>query len=313
MIRNLAKFLTKVFCCVAAVGISATLCASASAQQSSQLTFPSASHATKALIAALQANDEAGLLKILGPDAKEIISSGDAAEDKKNREQFVQKYKQMHRLVNEPDGKTTIYIGAENWPTPIPLEQKNGSWYFDTAAGKQEILFRRVGKNEMSAIQVCRELVDAEKEYYGKPHDGDAGNQYAQKLTSDAGKHNGLYWEAGAGQSESPIGPQLASAAENSSDTTPEPFQGYYFRILTAQKKGGSYIVDGKMTRGFAFVAYPAEYRASGVMTFIVDQEGIVYEKDLGKHTQEVAKKLTAYNQDSSWREAEQQKSAASQ
>jgi hypothetical protein len=279
------------------------LCVSASAQQAGQTTFPSAAHATRALIGALQADDETTLLKILGPDAKEIISSGDPAEDKQTREQFVQKYERMHRLVKEPDGATTLYIGAENWPTPIPLAEKNGSWYFNTAAGKQEIIFRRVGKNEMSAIMVCRELVDAEKEYYGQPHDGDSGTQYAQKLASDTGKHNGLYWETSAGTGQSPIGPMLAAAAD-SAEHAHEPFQGYYFRILTAQKDGGSYIVDGKMTRGFAFVAYPAEYRASGVMTFIVDQDGIVYEKDLGKRTPEVVKKLTAYSQDASWRKA---------
>jgi len=308
MIRNFAKLHVNIIGSLAAVSLTAALlCVSASAQQTGQTTFPSAAHATHALIGALQANDEASLLKILGPDGKDIVSSGDPAEDKQTREQFVQKYKQMHRLVKEPDGATTLYIGAENWPTPIPLEEKNGAWYFNTAAGKQEILFRRVGKNEMSAIQVCRELVDAEKEYYGQPHDGDAGTQYAQKLSSDAGKHNGLYWETSAGGGQSPIGPMVAAAADSSAGAH-EPFQGYYFRLLTAQKDGGSYVVDGKMTRGFAFVAYPAEYRASGVMTFIVDQDGIVYEKDLRKRTPEIAKKLTAYSQDASWHKVEKPK-----
>lgn len=281
----------------------------AAAQQSGQKTFSSASEATKDLVSALQADDESALLKILGPNAKDIISSGDPAEDKTNRENFVQKYKQMHRLVDEPDGTTTLYIGAENWPTPIPLEHKSGAWYFDTAAGKKEILYRRIGRNELSAIQVCRELVDAEKEYYGQAHDGESGNQYAQKLVSDAGKHDGLYWQASAGESESPIGPMLADAAESHSpEQKPEPFGGYYFHILTQQKEGSSihsYIVDGKMTRGFAFVAYPATYRVSGVMTFLVDQNGIVYEKDLGPRTEQIAKKLTAYDRDASWRKAD--------
>lgn len=282
----------------------------APAQQTGQKTFSSASQASKALVSALQSNDESALLEILGPDSKDILSSGDQAEDKSNREQFVEKYKQMHRLVDEPDGTTTLYIGAENWPTPIPLlHKKDGAWYFDTSAGKKEILYRRIGRNELSAIQVCRELVDAEKEYYGQPHDGESGNQYAQKFVSDSGKHDGLYWQTSAGEAESPLGPALASAAQgHAPDNKAEPFEGYYYRILTEQEDAGhtrSYIVDGKMTRGFAFIAYPAEYRVSGVMTFLVDQDGIVREKDLGPHTEEIAKKLARYNRDASWRKAD--------
>lgn len=280
------------------------------AQQTGQKTFSSASQASKALVSALKSNDESALLEILGPDAKDILSSGDPTEDKSNREEFVEKYKQMHRLVDEPDGTTTLYIGAENWPTPIPLEHnKDGVWYFDTSAGKKEILYRRIGRNELSAIQVCRGLVDAEKEYYGQPHDGESGNQYAQKFVSDSGKHDGLYWQTSGGGPESPIGPALAAAAEgHAPDNQPQPFNGYYYRILTEQEDAGharSYIVDGKMTRGFAFIAYPAEYRVSGVMTFLVDQDGIVREKDLGPHTEEIAKKLTRYDRDASWRKAD--------
>ena len=154
------------------------------ALQSGQQTFPSAHQAAAALVVAMKKDDRPELLKILGPNAQGIISSGDAAEDKKDRDQFVQKYRQMHRLIIEPDGTTTLYIGAENWPTPIPLVHKGDSWYFDTAAGKQEILYRRIGKNELAAIQVCRELVDAQKEYYAQAHDGDK-NQYAQQLYSE--------------------------------------------------------------------------------------------------------------------------------
>ncbi len=280
------------------------------AQQAGQKTFSSAAAASRALVAAVKSEDQAALIGILGPDAKDIVSSGDSVEDKTNREEFVQKYEQMHRLVNEPDGKTTLYIGAENWPTPIPLEHKGNSWYFDTRAGKQEVLYRRVGRNELAVIQTCSELVDAQKEYYGQPHDGDSGNQYAQKLFSDPGKHNGLYWEASAGESESPIGPLVAAAAAAGypADQKAEPFHGYYFRVLTGKKGPGganSYIVDGKMTKGFAFLAYPAEYRSSGVMTFIVDQDGIVYEKDLGRRTAEIAKTLTRYDRDATWRKAD--------
>ena len=286
----------------------------AGAQQPGQKTFSSAGEATKALVAAVQSNDQSALLSILGPDAKDLLSSGDQVEDKNDRDDFVQKYQKMHRLVMEPDGTTTLYIGAENWPTPIPLRHTGSVWYFDTPAGKQEILYRRVGKNELAVIQTCRELVDAEKEYYAQPHDGDSGKQYAQKFFSDPNKHDGLYWQAPAGQAESPIGPLVAAAAVEGyvrdSNQKTQPFMGYCFRVLTAQgaeANGGAknYIADGKMTRGFAFVAYPAEYRSSGVMTFIVNQDGVVYEKDLGPKTAEMAKDMARYDHDATWRKSD--------
>ena len=312
--RSLAQLPTKISQLGIFVALSLAVSVSPllAAQQSGQKTFGTAAEASHALVKAVQSDDQASLLSILGPDAKGLISSGDPAEDKNNREEFVRKYKQMHRLVNEPDGTTTLYIGAENWPTPIPLVRNGDAWYFDTPAGKKEILYRRIGKNELGVIQVCREMVDAEKEYFSKPHDGESPQQYAEKLSSDPGKHNGLYWETSGGQPESPIGPLIAAAAadgnpENSAQK-PAPFMGYYFRILTAQKtaKGShSYIVDGKMTGGFAFVAYPAEYRSSGVKTFMVDQDGIVYQKDLGAHTATLAKTLNRYEHDASWRKAD--------
>jgi hypothetical protein len=217
----------------------------------------------------------------------------------------------MHRLVKEPDGTTTLYIGAENWPTPIPLVNRGNSWYFDTEAGKKEILYRRIGQNEISTIRVCQELVASQKEYYSAQH-----NEYAEKIFSDEGQHNGLYWKAADGSPESPIGPLVAAAVaedySKSQGDAPTPYQGYYFHILTRQGKNGpsgakSYIVNGKMTGGFAFVAYPAEYRSSGVMTFIVNQEGVVYEKDLGRKTDVVAKNMKEYNPNSSWQKAEEQ------
>jgi hypothetical protein len=279
-----------------------------------QKTFSSPGEATEALISALTNEGQDALLRVLGPDSKEILSSGDETEDKDNRDQFVQRYRQMHRLVNEPDGMTTLYIGAENWPAPIPLVHKGTTWYFDTEAGKQEILYRRIGENELTVIQVCQELVDAQKEYYAQPRDGDAERQYAQRVLSQPGKHNGLYWEALSGETESPLGPLVASAetegyTENANQQ-PQPFHGYYFRVLKGQrqaKSGGlqSYLVGGKMTRGFAFVAYPAEYRSSGVMTFLVDQDGVVYEKDLGPGTRETAKSLVLYERNGSWRKAD--------
>jgi hypothetical protein len=281
------------------------------AQQPNQKTFASPEEASNALVAAMQSNDEKALLNVLGPDGKQIVSSGDEAEDARGRANFVQKYREMHRLVNEPDGTTTLYIGARNWPTPIPLVKKGNSWYFDTEAGKQEILYRRIGRNELSAIRVCQELVAAEKEYRQTQHD-----EYAKSIISDDGQRNGLYWKAATGEPQSPIGPLVASAvakgyADGKGALTITPYRGYYFHILTLQGKnapGGakSYIVNGKMTEGFAFVAYPAEYRSSGVMTFIVGSDGVIYEKDLGKKSGIIAKGTKEYDPDATWHKAEE-------
>jgi hypothetical protein len=295
---------------VAAVAIVLTvcLCAGAMAQQPGQKTFSSAEDASQALVTAAQNNDEKTMLDILGAEGKQIVSSGDDAEDAENRANFVEKYQEMHRLVKEPDGSTVLYIGAKNWPSPIPLVNKGGSWYFDTEAGKKEILYRRVGRNEMSSIRVCQELVAAEKEY-------SAGHQseYAAKIFSDEGQRNGLYWKPAGGEPLSPVGPLVAAAVTESYATgASTPYRGYYYHILTRQGKnapGGakSYIADGKMSGGFAFVAYPADYRSSGVMTFIVGQDGTVYQKDLGKKTEALAKAMKEYNPNSSWQKAEEQ------
>ena len=300
-----------------AIVLAACFAIGALAQQRGQKTFSSPEEASQALVTAARSNDEEALLEILGRDAKEIVSSGDATEDAETRANFVRRYEQMHRLVHEPDGTTTLYIGAENWPTPIPLVNKGNAWFFDTDAGKQEILYRRVGRNEMSAIRVCEELVAAEKEYRSSQHD-----QYAEKIFSDEGQRNGLYWKAAAGEPESPIGPLVASAVAEGYATpregVPTPYRGYYFHILTRQGKKGpggakNYVVNGKMTEGFAFVAYPAEYRSSGVMTFIVDRDGVVYEKDLGKKTEVLGKAINEYNPDSTWQKAQEQEETANQ
>ncbi len=279
------------------------------AQEQGQKTFSSPQEAAKALVAATQSNDEKAMLEILGPDGKEIVSSGDETEDAQNRANFVQKYQEMHRLVKEPNGTTMLYIGAENWPTPIPLVKKGNSWYFDTGAGKKEILYRRVGRNELSTIRVCQELAAAQKEYYSTQH-----NEYAQQIFSDEGQHNGLYWKAAGSEPQSPIGPLVAAAVAEGyakgENGPPTPYRGYFYHILTRQGKnapGGAknYIANGKMTEGFAFIAYPAEYRSSGVMTFIVGADGVVYEKDLGGKTDVVAKAMNEYNPNSSWHKVE--------
>jgi len=298
---------------VAAVVILLTgcFCARSMAQQPGQKTFPSAEDASNALVTAAQSNDEKAMLDILGPDGKQIVSSGDDAEDAESRANFVKRYEEMHRLVKEPDGTTVLYIGAHNWPTPIPLVNKGNSWYFDTEAAKKEILYRRIGRNELSAIRVCEELVAAQKEYYAAQH-----NEYAQKILSDEGQHDGLYWKAADTEPQSPVGPLVAAADAKGSgktqDGVPTPYRGYYYLVLTRQGKNGPggtkvYTVNGKMTEGFAFVAYPAEYRSSGVMTFIVNQDGFVYEKDLGKKTDVLAKAMKEYNPNSSWQKTEEQ------
>jgi hypothetical protein len=280
------------------------------AQQPGQKTFSSPEEASNALVSAMQSKNEKALLEFLGPDAKEIISSGDEIEDLHTRADFVRRYLEMHRLVNEPDGTTTLYIGARNWPTPIPLVHNANGWYFETEAGKREILYRRIGRNEMSAIRVCQELAAAEHEYHGAQH-----SQYAQTIFSDEGQHNGLYWKVAAGEPVSPIGPLVANAVAQGyapgRNGAPTPYRGYYYHILTMQGKharGGAkhYIVDGKMTEGFAFVAYPAEYRSSGVMTFIVGTDGVVYQRDLGKATDAIANSMKTYDPDSAWKEAEE-------
>ncbi len=278
------------------------------AQQRGQEMFSSPQEASQAFVMAVQSDDEKTMLAILGPEGKQIISSGDETEDVHNRANFVEKYLEMHRLVRELDGSVTLYIGAENWPTPIPLVNRGSSWYFDTAAGKREILYRRIGRNEISTIRVCQELVAAEKEYSAQHH------KYAQKIFSDEGQHNGLYWKAANDEPQSPIGPLVASAVAEGyaspQDGAPTPYRGYYYRVLKRQGKnapGGakSYIANGSMIEGFAFVAYPAEYGSSGIMTFIVNQDGVVYQKDLGTKTAVLAKAMKEYKPDSTWQTAE--------
>ena len=299
---NLVKFTSLAVFLLWTFGFTSILFAEPPAQR----TFSSPAEASRELFRAAQAGDEGALLKIFGPDGKEIISSGDAVEDKNNRDQFVRKYQEMNRLVREPDGTVRLYIGAENWPLPIPLVNRNDTWYFDTAAGKEEILLRRIGRNEIAAMRICQELVNAQGEYFAESPDGEV-KQYAQKFVSDEGKHNGLYWQTGAGESESPIGRYLAYAGvDNQPVSGAKPFYGYYFQILTKQGEhaaGGAenYIVDGKMTRGFAFLAYPVEYAISGVMSFIIDQDGIVYQKDLGPNTTNLVKTLGVYDPDKTW------------
>ena len=277
--------------------------------QALQKTFGSPDDAAKSLADAAKTGSHDTLIAIFGPGSQDVIFSGNTDEDKTNFDNFTAAYVTMNRWRKQADGSEVLYLGADNNPFPIPLKKNNaGQWYFDTAAGKEEILSRRIGDNELAAMNVVAAMASAQAEYFSQHHDG--VKQYAQKFISDEGKQNGLYWKSVEGQPKSPLGPLAAYAAAtegfNPLAGKQQPFHGYFYRILTKQgadAKGGEkdYIVNGKMSGGFAFVAYPKEYGDTGVTTFIINQNGIIYEKNLGKGTADLAKAMTAFNPDQSW------------
>jgi Protein of unknown function (DUF2950) len=272
--------------------------------------FSSPDAASDALFQAAKSGDQNSLLAIFGSDAKDVLLTGDSLKDQKHMESFVTAYEQMHRWANLRAGGKVLYLGAVNFPFPIPLAQNSsGQWGFDVAAGKDEMLARRIGKNEIAAITACDAGADAEKQYFSKTHDGSTVKQFAQKIVSDPGKQNGLYWPNEAGGPESPLGqvPEFAEAlASPSTGDTPGSFDGYYFRILKKQGPGANggaedYVVNGNMTRGFAILAYPVEYRNTGVMTFLVGSDGVVYQSDLGEKTAELGAAMTDYDPAKGW------------
>ncbi len=280
----------------------------ATSQQPQLKTFATPDDAGNALIATAEAGDRATLAAIFGPDSKEILSSGDAVEDKNDADAFTSKYGVMHRWRRMDDGSQVLLVGADNFPFPIPLKKNDaGQWFFDTAAGKQEILNRRIGRNELAIIQACQAVADAQKQYFSSLHDGETVKQYAAKFISDPGKQNGLYWQSEQGQPESPLGPLAAHATSEGYSANPhEPFHGYYFRMLTSQSKNApgaakDYVIEGKLIRGFALVAYPAEYGNSGVMTFIMNRDGFLLQKDLGSSTTEAATAMTDFDPGEGW------------
>ena len=277
-------------------------------KQADMSGFATPDDAGNALITAAKAGDQNALLTIFGPDSKDLLYSGDPVQDKNAATAFVSRYDAMHRWRRMPDGSQMLIVGVDNFPFPIPLKKNNdGRWFFDTAAGKEEILNRRVGRNELAVIDLCRAVVDAQGEYFAQKHGG--VKQYAQKFISDAGQENGLYWPEAPGQQKSPVGPLAAQATADGYKADParhQPFHGYYFAMLTKQgpdAPGGAkdYVVNGKMTGGFAVVAYPAKYGDSGVMTFVVDRDGVVLQKDLGNSTEQLASAITEFNPDKSW------------
>ena len=279
-------------------------------EKPSTRVFSSPDEAGDALLAAAKSGDQNELLAIFGPDSKELISSGDAVQDKNVSQAFAAGYGVMHRWRRLADGSQLLLVGADNFPFPIPLKKNaDGQWFFDTAAGKEEVLNRRIGRNELAIIEVCGAVADAQAEYFSQPHDGDRTKQYAAKFISDPGKQNGLYWKSADGQPASPLGPLAALATAEGYSANPQghtAFHGYYFRMLKGQTDkapGGAkdYIVNGKITGGFAFVAYPAEYGNSGVMTFMINQDGVLLQKDLGKNTTQTATAMTEFDPDSTW------------
>ncbi len=286
----------------------AALAAPAMAEDAAPESFGSARAALTALIEANKANDTAALGKILGPAAASLINSGDETQDRNDRARFAALYEEHHRLQRTAPGTLTLLVGKTEWPLPIPLVKSGGEWHFDTEAGAQELLYRRIGANELAAIQVARALRAAQLEYAKEAHDGHPRGAYAQRLKSTAGMHDGLYWPVAEGEAPSPAGPLVADAEAAGYDTDKrQPFHGYYFRVLTGQGEhahGGarSYIKDGLMTEGFAILAYPVEYRASGVMTFLVSRRGTVYQKDLGEDTAAQAAALDKFDPDPSWK-----------
>lgn len=273
-----------------------------------QQSFKTPDAAADALVNAARASDRAALLAVLGKNGAEIASSGDPVADADIRKKFVEAYDAKHEIKMDGDSKATLIIGKEDFPLPIPLVRQADAWQFDTAAGRQEVLARRIGRNELAAIQSSLAYVDAQNEYADKDRTGAGTGVYAQRIVSEPGKKNGLYWASSASGDESPLGELVAEATQQGYRVGEgrAPFHGYYFKILTRQgpdAHGGAvdYVVNGKMIGGFALVAYPAEYRNSGVMTFIVNHEGTVFQKDLGPHTAALAERMTAFDPDSSW------------
>jgi len=276
-------------------------------------SFVSPDAASTALLDAAKSGDPNSLVAIFGSDGKDVVLTGDSQLDRQHLESFVTAYDQMHRWVNLRAGGKVLYLGAVNYPFPIPLDQNSsGQWVFDVGAGKDEMLARRIGQNEITAITACETTADAEHQYFSTTHDGSSVRHYAQKIFSDPGKQDGLYWPAQAGASESPLGqvPEFAKVVANDdAGAKLRPFSGYYFRILTKQgpgAKGGAkdYVVNGNMTGGFAILAYPAEYRNTGIMTFIVGTDGVVYQSDLGERSAELGAAMTEYNPGNEWKPA---------
>jgi hypothetical protein len=282
--------------------------ASAAPAAAAQKTFDSAQAAAEALIAAASNDDIAALKAILGPDGNSVIETSDAVQTKNQLEGFTAQAKKNTAVVLDPKNpdRATLSVGDDDWPMPIPIVRKNGKWLFDSKAGRRELLYRRIGRNELDAIDVCYEYVDAQREYALEKHDGAQLNQYAQKIISTAGKKDGLAWRNTDGSMAGPISDTVADAIAEGYSKKSEPLHGYYFKVLKGQGPAAplgkmDFVVQGAMIGGFALAAAPSDYRSTGVMTFIVSHDGVVYQKDLGPNTLELFQKMDRYNPDKTW------------
>jgi len=277
-----------------------------------QETYKTPGDAAAALLAAAKSGDKQDALKVFGPDGEGIISSGDPVNDANQRKKFVEAYDAKHQIESEGDNKATLIIGKKDWPFPVPLVKNDDNWRFDTKAGLQEILFRRIGHNELDTLQTVLAYVDAQNDYAQITRPSTGTTAYAQHIISEPGKKDGLYWPTQPGEEPSPLGDLIAGATSQGYKVGGghTPYHGYYYKILTRQgpaAHGGTYdyVVRGNMIGGFALVAYPAAYRNSGVMTFLVNHDGTVFEKDLGPHTNKLAKEMTSFNPDNTWRKVD--------
>jgi hypothetical protein len=296
---------------VAGTVLAACLLVSAAAQNASR-TFATPEEAVRALIDAVKSGNLENVIAIFGPDGRDLAASSDPATGRMNRQIFTAATAEGWRLTTDDATHRTLVIGNEAWPFPVPLVKDGAGWRFDTAAGKEEVLARRIGRNELAVIATCRTFVVAQQRYARDAHDGKRAGLYAAAFKSDPGRQNGLYWPTTRGQKQSPLGDLVAEAAQEghrlTANESPSPFQGYYFKILTAQgahAPGGakSYLVNGELSGGFALVAWPAQYDVTGIMTFVVNQDGVVRQKDLGEKTDALAKAMNAYDPDRSWTE----------
>ena len=298
--------------CVAVVlAFAAAACAKHTSESTAgPQTFASPDAAAKAVYDAAKGNDSDAVLRIFGPTAKEFLVTGDPTQDRQSFKEFTDDYDHMHRWGNLLGGDRVLIVGVENYPFPFPLRKSlDGRWQFDAEGGRQEFLARSIGDHELTVLGALDALANAQVEYYGYAQDGSTLQQYAQRFTSSPGRKDGLYWSVAPGEPESPIGPLVAQAANNGpaeSTAGPAPFHGYFFRILTEQgpaAAGGArnYIVDGRIVGGFAFLAYPAKYRKTGVMSFLINQDGDLFQKDLGAQTAQIAESIRAFDPDSSW------------
>lgn len=293
-------------------------CASMKSEGVKQAGFDSPEQALTDLVSAAGAHDTDRLLAIMGPAEKELVFSGDELQDKVNREEFVRLYHQKHSLEKESDQKAILLVGPDDHPFPVPIVKRADKWYFDSPAGAEELLNRRIGRNELKVMEVMVAYTDAQREYAEQDRNGDGVFEYAQRMMSREGSRDGLYWEATGDEEQSPFGPLVAVAAREGhldikeTDSAPTPYHGYFYKILKRQgahPPGGAYdyLVNDKMIFGFALVAYPAEYGSSGIMTFIVNQSEMVYENDLGEDTEKLAMALNVYDPDPTWKKAEAQ------